>query len=122
MNDRDENVKVNPITLTDSETGAKYVLEFSRESVKFAEIRGFAIEDVQRYPMTKIPELFFYAFRKNHKNISRQKTDAFLDEWGGIGGIPDGMIERLVALYIQPFEATPQHEGAVKNARLTVEF
>ena len=38
---KDENVK--PIRLTDTETGEKYTLEFSRESVKFAEQRGFKL-------------------------------------------------------------------------------
>ena len=35
--------KVNPMTITDNETGEKYILDFTRESVKFAEQRGFKI-------------------------------------------------------------------------------
>ena len=35
------NEKVKPLILTDNDTGEKYTLEFSRESVRFAEARGF---------------------------------------------------------------------------------
>ena len=38
--------RVNPIRITDTETGETYVLEFSRESVKFAEQRGFKISEL----------------------------------------------------------------------------
>lgn len=116
------NEEVRPITLTDTENGDKFILEFSRESVKFAEMRGFDIDDVGKFPMTKIPELFYYAFRKNHRNISREKTDRILFE--DLGGVPDGMLERLVMLYSEPFNVlTSKEDGEeVKNAKMTVEF
>ena len=41
----------------------EFTLEFNRESIKFAEMRGFKIDEVSSFPMTKVPELFFYAFR-----------------------------------------------------------
>lgn len=116
------NEKIKPITLTQKETGEQYILEFSRESVRFAEARGFNPDDVTRFPMTKIPELWFYAFRMHHKNVSRERTDKFLfDE---LGGVPDGLLERLLALYAAPFEvlSTENENGETKNATMTVEF
>ena len=122
MAKKEVNEKVKPIILHDSETGTDYTLEFNRESVKFAESRGFKIEDVGDYPMTKIPEMFFYAFRAHHKNVSREKTDRFIfEDWGGISDIPDGVIERLFQLYNEPFEAT-KTEPERKNSKLTVEL
>lgn len=114
-------MEVKPIILTDTETKTKYTLEFNKESVKFAEMRGFKLEDVYNYPMTKIPELWFYAFRMHHRNIAREKTDKLLDE---LKGIPNGMLERLSDLYMAPFEAlTVLDEGAErKNSTLTVEM
>ena len=114
--------KVKPITLTDNETGEKYVLEFSRDSVKFAEQRGFDTDDVKKYPMTKVPELFFYAFRMHHKGVSREKADRILFE--DLCGLSESAIERLVALYIAPFDALidTSDEGDEKNARMTVEL
>ena len=76
--------KVLPMKITDPDTGEVYVLEFSRESVRFAEQRGFKISELLDFPQTNIPNLFFYAFRKNHKNVARDKTDKFLDELGGL--------------------------------------
>ena len=109
-----QNVK--PIIVKDDETGLEYTLEFTRDSVRFAEARGFKIQDVSDYPMTKIPELWFYAFRANHKNVSRGKTDALLD---GLGGIPDGLLERLGELYAAPFNALTDSDSA-ENPTVTV--
>lgn len=111
---------VRPITLTDTETGAKYTLEFNREAVKFAEDRGFRLEDVPLYPVSKIPELFFYAFRMHHKNIARDKTDKMLTELGGIDNLPEEFFVRLRLLYE---EAVNSLFGKVtENPRITVEL
>ena len=121
MASKEINETVKPIILTDNESGTVYTLEFDRDSVRFAEARGFDISDVGKYPMTKLPELFFYAFRMHHKNVSREKTDRiFFDD---LGGMPDGMAERLGALYSEPFEAlTSSGEKKGKNSKFTVEM
>ena len=114
------NERLKPIILRDTETGDEYTLEFNRESIRFAEARGFDINDVAKYPMTKMPEFVWLAFRMHHKNVSREKTDRILfDE---LGGLPDGMAERLGALYGAPFEALSSNEEKAKNSRMTVEF
>lgn len=120
MASKEVNENIKPILLTDNETGEEYTLEFNRESIRFAEARGFDISDVGKYPMTKLPELFYYAFRMHHKSVSREKTDRILFEY--LGGMPDGMAERLGALYSAPFEALTATEGTEKNVRMTVEF
>ena len=108
--------EVKPIVVTDDETGMEFTLEFNRESVRFAESRGFKILDVGDYPMTKIPELWFYAFRMHHKNVARAKTDALLY---GLGGIPDGLLERLGELYAAPFSVLTDGQTD-ENPRATV--
>lgn len=112
--------RVKPIIIHDEENGIDYTLEFNRESVKFAEARGFNMEDIGKFSMTRLPELFFYAFRMHHPNVSRQKTDKILFE--DLGGMPDGMAERLGALYGAPFEALINDSGKAKNSKMTVEF
>ena len=114
------NERVKPIIIHDGENGIDYTLEFNRESVRFAEARGFDINDVGKYSMTKLPELFFYAFRMHHKNVSREKTDRILFE--DLGGMPEGMAERLGALYGVPFEALTNSEDKAKNSKMTVEL
>lgn len=115
-------MSVKPIIIKNTEDGAEYTLEFNKESVVFAEQRGFKIEDVFNFPMSKLPELFFYAFRMHHKDVARNKTDKILFE--ELGGIPDGMIERLAQLYAEPFNAlSVLDEGEErKNSKLTVEM
>ena len=112
--------RVNPIIIRNEDTGDEYTLEFNRESIRFAEQRGFDIADVGKFPMTKLPELFFYAFRMHHRNVSREKTDRIL--FDDLGGMPDGMAERLGALYSAPFEALSNDNGKAKNSKMTVEF
>lgn len=113
--------RVNPARITDTDTGNVYELDFSRESVKFAEMRGFESDSVLKFPVTRVPELFFYSFRKNHKNIARSQTDALLDK---MGGLSTKLLERLMQLYNQ---AALSHtinvdEDDEKNAAVTVEL
>ncbi len=115
-----ENNAYKPIIIKDPDKGQTYTLEFSRETVKFAESRGFDISDVAKFPMSKIPELFFYAFRMHHKNLSRSQTDKILYE--GLGGVPEGLMERLGQLYSAPFDTLILDEGAEKNGTMTVEL
>lgn len=105
-----------PIILKSKDT--EYTLEFNKESVKFAEMRGFKIDEAMDFPMTKIPELFFYAFRMHHSNIARNQTDKILEE---MGGLPEGFIVRLVELYTAPFDYLLEGEER-KNSKWTVEL
>lgn len=120
MASKEVNEQVKPIIIRDNENGTEYTLEFNRESVRFAEAHGFDINDVQKYSMTKLPDLFYFAFRMHHKNISREKTDRILFE--DLGGMPEGMAERLGALYGVPFEALINTGDHAKNSKVTVEF
>ena len=105
-----------PIILKSKDT--EYTLEFNKESVAFAEMRGFKIDDVSDFPMTKIPEIFFYAFRMHHKNVARDKTNKILEE---MGGLPEGFVARLVELYTAPFDYLLEGEET-KNSEWTVEM
>ena len=98
--------RVNPIRITVD--GTVYELDFSRESVAFAEQR-------------KVPELFFYALRKNHKFIARTQSDKLLDS---IGGMTVSMMERLMQLYNQTAYAhrVITDEELAKNSNVTVEM
>ena len=122
MATKEVNEQVKPIIIHDPDNERDYTLEFNRDSIRFAEARGFDIDDVGKFPMTKIPELFFYAFRMHHPNVSREKTDRILfDE---LGGLPEGVAERLGALYSVPYEALngKNKEGKKGNPRMTVEL
>ena len=112
--------RVNPIVLYFDDRNETYTLEFDRDAIRFAEGRGFDIEDVGKHPMTKLPELFWYAFRMHHKAVSREKADRIL--FDDLGGMPDGMAERLGALYADPHKALHNESNKPKNPHLTVEM
>lgn len=121
MANKEINEVIKPIILHDEEAKKDYTLEFDRETVMWCEARGFKIEDVGDFLMTKGPELFFYAFRMHHKNVSRERTDRLL--FDDLGGFPKGMVERLIQLYMAPYEAlNAARDGAAKNPKVTVEF
>ena len=89
--------KAKPIRLIDNETGESYILEFNRDTVKWAEQRGFVPEQVTQFPMTVGADFFFYAFRMHHKNIARDKTDKILfDVLGGINETTAKIFARLM--------------------------
>lgn len=113
--------RVQPARVNDNKSGVTYELDFNRESVKFAEARGFKIDELTAFPATKIPELFFYAFRKNHKNVARSQTDALLER---MGGLTTSLLERLIQIYNQAAltHVIATDEDAAKNAGVTVEL
>ena len=114
--------RVRPVRLVDNETGEEYTLDFSRDGVRFAEGRGFKPDDVLDYPASRIPELFFYAFRKNHKNMAKNQTDRILEEQ--LGGMTEALLTRLIQLYNQAAltHLIVTEEDSAKNARMTVEL
>ena len=113
--------KINPLRITVSESGETYELNFSREAVQFAERREFLVDDVLKYPQTKVPEFFYYSFRMNHKNISRNQTDRILDK---MGGLSPKVLERLMLLYNQAQMSNnlQDDEDLEKNGAVTVEM
>lgn len=109
--------KVNPIIIRDAKNKREYTLEFDRDSVRFAESRGFKLDDVDDYSMTKVPEFFWYAFRMHHMSVSLGQAEELLR---GIGGMTRPLAERLVALWAQTYNSLGNEE--TKNPDLTVEL
>lgn len=117
-----ETKTVKPVVITDNVTGDIYVLEFNRDTVKFAEAKKFDINalDSGEQIMTNIEELFYYSFRMHQPSISRAETDKIL--YDKLGGVPQGLIERLAQLYLVPYQSLVRDEDKAKNSQMTVEF
>lgn len=113
--------KVMPVVLRDNEHNREYTLEFNRDSVKFAEQRGFVLADVDRFPMTKVPEFFWYAFRMHHPSVSLNQAEKLLDR---MGGMSEALGRRLGELWAVPYESlnAKEEDGDEKNAAVTVEL
>lgn len=112
--------KVNPIEIEGN--GKRYVLDFDRESADWAERRGFNINDLDGRAMMGMSDLFYYSFRKNHPQMTKAQTDHLLFDEDGLGGMPDGMAERLAQLYTQTYNALVQTEEKAKNSKWTVKM
>jgi hypothetical protein len=117
--------RVKPITLTDNRNGKKYVLEFSRNTVRFAEGRGFNINTIGKKPMTDLSDLFYYAFLMHNPTMKQEETDEMIDKgFGGLNNIPAKVFKRLGELYNQAFVTlTDEEEKEIKaNPRIAVEM
>lgn len=101
--------------------GETYELDYNRDAVALADRNEFNPDDVTNFPQSKIPELWFYAFRKNHRKMARNQTDALLNK---IGGLTSPMLQRLLLLFNQARMANviQDEEDLAKNAEVTVEL
>ncbi len=112
--------KVNPIIVHDLENNKDYTIEFNRDTIKFAEGRGFRLRDVDDFPMTKIPEFFWYGLRMHHPKVSLVDAERLLDR---LGGMSEAMGRRMAELWDAPFASlAPDEDGDEKNVRVTVEI
>ena len=116
------NERVNPIRITDKKSGEVYELDFDKSAILFAEGRGFELDEVAKFPVTKLPELFYYAFRMHHKGLSKGQTDALYER---LGGFSPAFLERLVTLYNQAQlsnNVVDDTEEMGKNGNMAVEL
>ena len=109
--------RIKPIIIKDTKNKREYTLEFDRDAIRFAEGRGFRIQDVDDYSMTKVPEFFWYAFRMHHKNVALNQAEEILRE---IGGLTEPIAQRLLELWYQTYNALGNEE--TKNPDVTVEL
>lgn len=118
------NERVNPMKVTDNETGKTYILDFNRETVEFVENRGFSWDILGDRPATLLPLIWFAAFRRYNPRISKEKTDKLLEN---MGGLKPKQIKRLKDLYDQclaPLIASDDEDNEADqgNAKVTVEL
>lgn len=73
----------------------EYTLEFTRNSVKKMESRGFVFGEIETKPVTRIPELFAGAFLAHHNGVDRETIDKI---YGAIEE-KDSLIGALVEMY-----------------------
>ena len=114
--------RIEPIRITDNDSDKTYELDFSRESIRFVEQQGYKIDETFDFPNVNIPKLWYYAFRKNHRNMSLQQTTALLDK---LGGVTEKIAKRLIDLYTQATMANnviQDEEDLAKNSHVTVEL
>ena len=95
--------------------GKEYTLEFNRATVTMAERAGFTMDDLDSKMMTRIPELFYYAFKMHHPDITKKETDEIL--FDGFGGLTNKEMIELGTLYAEPYKTLINKDGEEKNER-----
>lgn len=81
------------ITLTYN--GKKYILTYTRESVRTLQNGGFDVSEIRSKPNIMIPMLFRGAFYANHKDIKGKTVDDIYDNLTG----RTELIGELVGMY-----------------------
>lgn len=113
--------RVNPMIITDPDSGHEYTLEFSRKSVVRAEQAGLDVQKLESASMTMIPLLFWGAFLMHHPHMTREQTDKIL--FDGLGGLTEDEMGHLGKLYAEPFQALIASEDEGVNPRkMAVKF
>lgn len=92
--------------------GKDYCLEFTKQSVKTMEQRGFVASRILEAPMTLLPDLFAGAFLANHKFTDRKVIDAIFEK---MDNKPE-MIDILSKMYNEPIEGLLTSDGDEGNA------
>ncbi|MEG0751920.1 MAG: DUF5055 domain-containing protein [Oscillospiraceae bacterium] len=84
-----------------------YALEFTRNSIKQMESKGFVAEDVISKPMLLLPELFAGSFIANHRFVSRKIIDEIysqFDDKGELLGELCAMFAEVVEEFVNDLE------------------
>ena len=123
-NEKNVTEEIRPITIK-LENGDTYTLEFDRDTVKWAEQRGFRGNPANGYapmydtPVTFMEDIFFYSFHMHHKNVTKKFSDDLL--YNVLKGMPEGMLERLMSLHALTYDALINNDEG-KNAGVVVEM
>lgn len=89
------------ITIEDNNSGIKYTLAFTRDSVKRLEQTGFIADDILKKPLVMFPLLFNGAFLANHKSVKSDVTDNLFKRISN----KEELFEKLVDMYTEVYES-----------------
>ena len=95
--------------------GKDYTLEYTRNSVRTMERRGFVSDDITTKPMTVVPDLFAGAFLSKHPQMKREKIDKIYDNLNG----KQRLIAALIEMYNDTVETLLGDEEDAGNANWT---
>ena len=82
--------------------GKEYFLEYTRNSIKEMEKKGFKVAEVMDKPMSLLPEMFAGAFIANHRFTSRKLIDEIFSKFDDKGELLNELAE-MYSLVIEDF-------------------
>lgn len=100
------------------ENGKDYTLEFTRDSVRYAESRGFRIDEFEEKVLTNTENLFYFAFKAHHPEVTTEEAYKILyDEFGGLSS---DEVRNLVEDYVETYTALINEESPKKSRKVTI--
>lgn len=94
-----------------SYSGKDYRLEYTKETVKMMEDKGFIPSRILEAPVTYLPELFRGAFLANHRYTNRKVIDEIFEKMKGKAELVNVLIE----MYNEPIKALTADDGDEGN-------
>ena len=91
-----ERERVKPLSVTNEETGKRYTLEFSRETIVAAETAGLDMFNAEKKPMTMLTLLWCFAFQMHHPEVTPKEANDMLNK---TAVSREALAKRLAALY-----------------------
>ena len=76
----------------------EYTLEFTRRTVRQMEEEGFIAQDIDKKPMTLLPQLFAGAFKAHHRFVKQSVIDEIYDAMPS----KEKLIGKLAEMYNEP--------------------
>lgn len=98
--------------------GKDYTLEFTKNTVRQMERRGFVADEIATKPMTVIPDLFAGAFLSKHPQLKREKIDKIYDAMNG----KQKLIRALTDMYNETIEGLLDEADEAGNPNWTPNF
>lgn len=90
--------------------GKKYILEYTRSSVKEMERKGFVVTEVLDKPMSLLPEMFAGSFIANHRFVRRKEIDEIYEQFDNKGELLNALAE-MYSLVIEEFTNELESSG-----------
>ena len=99
-------------TITFTYEGKDFTLEFTKRTIKLMEEAGFVAGDIDRRPMTLLPQLFAGAFLAHHRFVRQETIDAIY------AAMPnkEDLVGKLAEMYQEPIRTLMEEpEGELGN-------
>lgn len=77
----------------------EYTLGFNRKTAEAAQSSGLNINELTEKPLIQIPLLVYWAFKMNHPQIKKSKTDEIYEKIGNKTGLLNALVENYVKTY-----------------------
>lgn len=92
----------------------EYTLEFTADSLKRMQARGFNFGDADRYALTLAEDMFCGAFIANHNNVPEKRRQEIFHDLTTDGEDGEDLFDVLLEMMTEAMEEINYHSGNTK--------